>query len=196
MPVNDAVARPRDAAATRDAILDAAKVAFSEAGPGVGVRDIASRAGVNVALINRYFGSKEQLLEAVVCSVPLGFAAAISADRANFGRNVARALLAGCHGAGGFDPTLVMLRSLGSAHAIASFSTLLDAWLDPVAEALGGSDGRLRAEMIFSAIAGFQIFGRVTRTRGIADAPGETVVDLLGETIQRYVDSPSSGLSR
>ncbi|MDB5615134.1 MAG: hypothetical protein JWQ22_2787 [Devosia sp.] len=191
MIADDTPSRPRDAAATREAILSAAKLAFSEGGSDVGVRDIAARAGVNVALINRYFGSKDQLLEAVVCSMPIGFAAALRADRANFGLTVARGLLAGCHGTGGFDPTLVMLRSLGSANAMASFSPLLDTWLDPLAEALGGTDGRLRAELILSAIAGFQIFGRVARTRGIADAPDATVIALLGDTIQRYVDLPA-----
>ena len=188
MSADTTATRPRDAVATRAAILDAAKLAFSEGGSDVGVRDIAGRAGVNVALINRYFGSKDQLLEAVVCSVPVGFAAVLAADRASFGATIARALRDGCRATGEFDPTLVLLRSLGSATAMAGFAPLLDAWLDPLAAAIGGPDSRLRAEMILSAIAGFQIFGRIASTRGIADAPDDRVVAMLGQTIQLYVD--------
>lgn len=184
----DNAQRTRDASATRQAILNAAKQAFSEGGTDVGVRDIAARAGVNVALINRYFGSKDELLQAVVCSVPVDFAGILAADRASFGMNIARALLAGCHGNTGFDPTMVMLRSLGSAAAVESFTPLLDTWLEPLAQALGGEDARLRAEMILSAMAGFQIFGRVMHTRGMVEADVDRVTALLGETIQRYVD--------
>ena len=59
--------RRRDAAATRQAILDAAFAAFTRFGyDGVGVRDIAQSAGVTAMLINRYFGSKEQLFAEAV----------------------------------------------------------------------------------------------------------------------------------
>jgi AcrR family transcriptional regulator len=59
--------RRRNASATRSAILASALRAFSRAGyEGVGVREIAKGAGVTAVLINRYFGSKEQLFAKVV----------------------------------------------------------------------------------------------------------------------------------
>ena len=62
--------RPRNAAATREAILDSAIRSFARAGyDGVGVREIARDAGVTAMLVNRYFGSKELLFaEAVEAS--------------------------------------------------------------------------------------------------------------------------------
>src|SRR3569623_3350198 len=58
--------RRRDAAATRRAILTSARKAFAQAGyDGVGVREIAAGAGVTAMLVNRYFGSKEQLFAEV-----------------------------------------------------------------------------------------------------------------------------------
>jgi hypothetical protein len=46
-----AATRPRNALATRAAILEAARACFTEAGyEHVGVRDVAARAGVNGAL--------------------------------------------------------------------------------------------------------------------------------------------------
>jgi AcrR family transcriptional regulator len=54
--------RPRNAVATREAILHSALAAFSRHGyDGVGVREIARTAAVTGGLVNRYFGSKEQL---------------------------------------------------------------------------------------------------------------------------------------
>lgn len=64
--------RPKNAAATREAILQSARKAFARAGyDGVGVREIAAGAGVTAVLINRYFGSKEQLFAEVVADTML-----------------------------------------------------------------------------------------------------------------------------
>ncbi|GAB7050996.1 TetR/AcrR family transcriptional regulator [Catenuloplanes indicus] len=57
--------RRRDAARTRQLLLDAARRRFIRDGyAATTVRDIADDAGVNVSLINRYFASKEGLFEA------------------------------------------------------------------------------------------------------------------------------------
>jgi AcrR family transcriptional regulator len=62
----DAAERPlrrRDAAATRRALLAAARRQIAEHGfAGTTTRDVAAAAGVNQALVYRYFGSKEKLL--------------------------------------------------------------------------------------------------------------------------------------
>lgn len=58
------VPRRRDAARTRQLLLTAARHRFTEDGyAATTVRDIAEDAGVNVALISRYFQSKEGLFE-------------------------------------------------------------------------------------------------------------------------------------
>lgn len=55
-----------DGQATREAILAAAEVEFSEKGFALAsVRTICAAAGANVALANRYFGSKEDLYRIV-----------------------------------------------------------------------------------------------------------------------------------
>jgi len=64
-PPGPAGPRRRDAAGTRQLLLDSARRRFASAGySATTVRDIADDAGVNVALINRYFTSKEGLFEA------------------------------------------------------------------------------------------------------------------------------------
>ena len=65
-----ASAHPRDADGTRQRLLEAARRRFARDGYSTTtVRDIAADAGVNVALINRYFTSKEGLFEACVTLV-------------------------------------------------------------------------------------------------------------------------------
>src|SRR6185312_9822540 len=60
-------ARPRNAEETRAALLAAARLRFARDGyEATNLRDIAADAGVNVALIPRYFGSKEGLFQAAV----------------------------------------------------------------------------------------------------------------------------------
>ena len=62
--------RPRDARATRDALLAAGTALFAERGyEGTPVWAIAARARVNPALISYYFGGKRRLYRAIVTSV-------------------------------------------------------------------------------------------------------------------------------
>lgn len=61
------ISREKNATATRADILAAARRLFAaESYEGVGMRDVAREAGVNVALVSRYFGSKEILFRKVL----------------------------------------------------------------------------------------------------------------------------------
>jgi AcrR family transcriptional regulator len=62
-----AVARRRDKEATKKALLAAAVEVFAQYGfDGATTREVATRAGVNEGLIQRYFGGKAGLLQAIV----------------------------------------------------------------------------------------------------------------------------------
>ena len=66
------VGRPRggDVVGTRRAILDAAVESFAASGfTGATTRQVAARAGVNVATLHYHFGSKEKLYRAVLDAV-------------------------------------------------------------------------------------------------------------------------------
>src|SRR5258708_39978720 len=59
--------RPRGREAVMTAVLDAAMALFAAHGPAsVSVRDIAAAARVNHALVHRHFGSKQEVLRAVL----------------------------------------------------------------------------------------------------------------------------------
>jgi len=59
-------ARPTGRDQVRSAILAAATRRFAAEGSGASLRDIATDAGVNLGLIHRHFGNKDDLLRAVV----------------------------------------------------------------------------------------------------------------------------------
>src|SRR5580704_10189954 len=59
--------RSRDAAASKEALLQAAQALFGQQGfEGTTIREIGEQAGVDAALIARYFGSKADLYIAAV----------------------------------------------------------------------------------------------------------------------------------
>src|SRR5688572_30209237 len=63
------MARPpnADAGATQARVLGAALDLFSESGaPRVSIRDIAKRAGVTLATVHHYFGTKDELYSACI----------------------------------------------------------------------------------------------------------------------------------
>ncbi|AXT84328.1 hypothetical protein C6I20_03365 [Aeromicrobium sp. A1-2] len=61
--------RPHGREQIRSAVLSAANSLVAERGPdGFSVRDIATRAGVNHALVHRHFGTKADVLEQVLAA--------------------------------------------------------------------------------------------------------------------------------
>ncbi|MET0659051.1 MAG: helix-turn-helix domain-containing protein, partial [Steroidobacteraceae bacterium] len=81
--------RPRNAEATRMAILNAALRRFALSSyDDVSLREIASDAGVDVALVGRYFESKDKLF-AIVMNELLNPRYLFFGDRATFGQRQA-----------------------------------------------------------------------------------------------------------
>lgn len=151
--------RKKNAEATRDAILNAARVAFTRHGyDGVGVREIAAAAGANPSLVNRYFGSKLALFEEAVPAT-VSIAALLPDAGTEFRRAVAeRILRRPTHDLPGFDPTLAMLRSAGNAEVADLLRHGLEERLvRPLAERLGGADATARGGLIAALLAGVTI---------------------------------------
>ena len=95
--VSERTPRRRDAQATRAAIQAAGKDQFARQGyDRAGLREIAGQAGVDVALIKRYFGGKEPLfVEALKAS--LRGDRLRTWDRKTFARDVAERMAESAH---------------------------------------------------------------------------------------------------
>ncbi|WP_083942911.1 TetR/AcrR family transcriptional regulator [Sphingomonas soli] len=165
-PVCPAAPRPRNAAATRQAMLEAARRQFArESYENVGLREISREVGVDPALVCRYFGSKEALFREVLRHPDDGnFLAGVSAEGVP---DYFAGLLtqAETHDtAAKTEWLLIVLRSAGSSHASQIVrETLHERVLRPVARILGGEGAELRASLVLAVLMG----GAVLRTMGV-----------------------------
>jgi len=179
--------RGRNAAATRQAILEAAKASFMcEGYEQVGVREIAGRAGVDPALVNRYFGSKEGLFaEAVASKFDLG--ALFEGDRATLGERLARYVLLKKAPGDEYDPLVALLRSTScEAPARMLREALQEGFVKPLAARLEGPDALQRAELVGSTLLGLLVHRTVIG--GASQDDSERVVALVAPTLQAYID--------
>lgn len=180
--------RKRSAPATRQAILDAARHCFSSEGyDQVGVREIAARAGVDPALINRYFGSKEGLFSEVIGG-KFDLRHIASDDLSTLGETMLRAI---CKkkGDGGYDPLAALLRSYNSDVAREKLrAAMVRGFVEPLADRLPGPNARERAELIGATLLGVIVY------RAVAGPLGDEERDHMVSSMAPYVQNIIDGL--
>lgn len=194
--------------ATRLAILEAARDLFgTRAYEHVGLRDIATAAGATAALVNRYFGTKEQLFREVLNSGKPYFFERLLGNRERFGEAVARIIVYGdaeprageSAGTAADRPPLpgnvsYVVHSLGSPAVSAMVREVLDQEAVPrLAAWLGGPDAALRAELVFACFAGVHALRQVVRTDGLSNADAERLIAVLAPMLQACADGESRG---
>lgn len=188
MTVRD-LARKRDAAATRAALLAAATTRFAnEAYEGVSLRAIASDAGVDVSLVSRYFGGKEELFAAVLdgCSPPDDM---FAGDRKNFGERMARMLIDDPMDDDKLNIFLVMLRS--SSHAAACETIRVsgeERFYRPFAKWLGGKDAPERVRTAAAIMKGVTINRRISEDFGLKPDERTRFRIRLAKILQAAID--------
>jgi AcrR family transcriptional regulator len=176
--------RPRNAAATRDAILISARQAFARAGyDGVGVREIAAGAGVTAMLVNRYFGSKEALFAEVIADT-MADPVILTPERLrspDFARDFATALVGTTEpGAMPLDGFLILFRSASSPHVAGIARDRIEAMHQHnLATALSGPDAETRSAILLSLVAGFQMMRQMLALTALAETDRDVLVRLL-----------------
>lgn len=182
--------RPRDATATRAAILASARRRFADAGyDGAGVREIAHGAGVTAMLVNRYFGSKERLFAEVVADI-MKQPILLTSDR-----------LTAPHGDDGFAEALVaitaadgeplegfriMCRSAASATAAAIGRRQIEAhYHHSLTSALRGRHAPERAALLLAIVAGVQMMRQMIGLTALKDCPPRTLAEVLRPVVQQ-----------
>ncbi|MFI9404820.1 TetR family transcriptional regulator [Nocardia sp. NPDC052316] len=172
---NETVSRKRDSAATSAAILTAAQELFAERGyERATVRDIATRAGVNQALLFRYFGTKDELFRAAIADQGRRMLEEGSVDGL-LSRLLARALepagsvaqgqwlQAALRSSGHDEGVSAIRRELGDEY-VRALSTLSD---DP--------DSELYADLLLAWLLGIGLMRSVHRREPLASADPATV---------------------
>ena len=188
----DKPSRPRNAAATRLAILASARQAFAQAGyEGAGVREIARGAGVTAMLVNRYFGSKEQLFAEVIAqamTTPVILSAENLAS-ATPGTDFAAALVKiTAAEATPLDGFLIMLRSASSERAAEIGREQIEKHYQKVlSNALSGELAAQRAAIVLSLVAGFQVMRQMVGLSALSKAKPEALIKILAPLFEQLI---------
>jgi AcrR family transcriptional regulator len=182
---------------TREAILEAARSAFSERGfDGASIRAIATSAGVDPALVHHYFGSKDQLFLATLQApinpeefIPKIFEPGID----GVGERLVRTFLSVWDSPAGTAAAALirsavqhewsarMLREFLVTQILRRAQKELD--LDP-------AEAPVRAALVATQMAGLGMIRYIIKVEPVASMPAEDVVRHVGPTIQRYLAGP------
>lgn len=185
-----AAPRPaRDADRTRAAILHAAQHAFATRGyAAAGVREITAAAGVNPALVSRYFGSKEKLFEAALADL-LDVSLLTEQPREDFGKRLVETFVDAS--ANGINPLQILVLATADEGARAIADRLVrEMVLAPLAEWFGAPDGEHRAAQVMTLSSGlftYRLLYRLPTWSGELD-PGSRA--WLEHSFQSIVDWP------
>jgi AcrR family transcriptional regulator len=183
---------------TKAAILVAARERFGTAGfQAATIRAIAADAGVDPAMVMRYYGSKDKLF-AAAAEFDLRFPDFAANDRAQVGRSVVRHFLERWEG----DEALVILlrSSATNGEAAQRMQEIFGTQLQPlVATLVPAEEAGVRAGLIATQILGMALCRFVLRLAPVVEMSRDEVVEWLGPTIQRYLglpDDPGSPIRR
>jgi AcrR family transcriptional regulator len=173
--------RPRDAAASRLALLDAARELFGKKGfERTTIREIGDAAGVDAALIARYFGSKADL-----------YIAAVVAESRDDQRpreyehleQMVEALVTRTDEQGPGPIVQALIRSDTSEEIrVAARAHLVRRLIEPLVAGMaddGADHPRLRAEITVSALIGVSLGRSLGWFEELRTVPASELVDLI-----------------
>jgi AcrR family transcriptional regulator len=188
---------------TRAEILEAARESFAKLGyDGTSLRSVAAGAGVDPALVRRFFGTKEALLTAalrVTLTPGERLAEVVGGDPDRLGEELVDYFLSVWEQPRSREVLLAMIRTASTnAHAA---RLLRDFFADQVLARLASvpddEEARLRASLVGSQIVGLAFYRYVLGVEPVASASAATLRATYGPTLQRYLtgalDLPGRG---
>jgi len=182
----------RNAGDTRARILAAARVRFArDAYENVGTRDIAADAGVDAALVNRYFGGKEKLFDEAIVDAFAIKDHFDGLDMSLFGEIITTLVIEGSQERreARFDALGILLRASGSPATQERVSARFHAdFVLPLARLLRGRDTELRAALIASYLIGLATMKHALGSPLLGAATQRKAVAAVGAAIQACVD--------
>lgn len=173
-------------------LLDSARVEFTESGyDGATVRAIAERAGVDAAMVNHWFGSKDALFVAAM-QIPVNpdelVPRLLTGAREQLAERVVRTFLTVWDADGG-GAMVALMRSVssheGAARMLREFITRLV--FGRIVGAVAPDRPELRAALCATQVAGLGMVRYVLRLEPLASADHDTVVAAIAPNLQRYL---------
>ena len=187
--MTDASKKPAKSDRTRAAILSAAQDLFADQGyERTTVRDIAAQAGIDPALVIRYFGSKEGLF-ARAALFDLQLPDLRRVDPTERGSTLVRPFLGLWEGERANGGLAILLRSAASNPLAAEKLKEVFAGqvLPTLAQAVGTGNAAEQAGLVSSQLLGLALCRYVLKLPPVVDMPSEHIVRDVGPTIQRYL---------
>jgi len=178
---------------TRDAILAVARRRFASRGyDATSVRDIATSANVDPALVIHYFGTKEGLFAAATGlpdELPVLLESLAILPLHDFAPALVRAYLQLIDSDGSRNAILALVRSaVSNDKAAATLREFLTAQLLPVIGRLTPHpDAQLRASLVTAQLIGIATQRQVIRLEPLAKASPDEIVTLVAPAIEQYL---------
>jgi AcrR family transcriptional regulator len=179
---------------TREAILDASRKAFAERGyDAASIRQIATSAGVDPALVHHYFGTKEQLFLASV-QVPIDpremIPQVVAGGLDGIGERLVRTFVGVWDSPRGATAAALLRSAVTnewSARMLREF-VITQILRRAIKELdLDAPEGPLRASLVASQILGLATARYILKIEPLASATADQLARAVGPTIQRYI---------
>ena len=178
---------------TREAILNAARVRFSEVGfDNASIRSIAAEAGVDSALVHHYFGTKQELFVAVV-QLPMDprivLQAIAAAPLDNLGEHLLRAVVGAWDSPAGIGILAAFRSVIGGGDTTLFRTFMLEVVLKDVRERVDNpkGSGQKRIALVASQMIGLLTVRKIVEIEPIASMSIDELVELVAPTLQRYL---------
>ena len=174
---------------TSATILQVARELFAERGhSATTIRDVAAGAGVDPALVMRYFGSKDELFVRAA-AFELSLPALKHVDRSKVGETLLRHFLNVWEGPEANNAMAVLLRSAASNEM--SAGKLRELFSAQVLPAIGKVGSRAtagkRAGLVATQLLGLALCRYILKIPPVAAMSMEELVRHVAPTVQRYV---------
>ncbi len=181
----------RSSVETKAVILAAARERFGAVGfQGATIRAIAADAGIDPAMVMRYYGSKDKLF-AAAAEFDLRFPDFATTDPAQVGPSLVRHFLERWEGD---DALVILLRSSATnGEAAQRMQEIFVSQIRPlVASFVPPQDTGVRAGLIATQILGMALCRFVLRLPPVVEMTRDEIVEWIGPTIQRYLGLPEA----
>jgi AcrR family transcriptional regulator len=181
-------AKTTKSAATRAAILAAARQSFAERGyDHTTIRDVAAKAGIDPAMVIRYFKNKDELFARAV-AIDLKLPDLSTIDPSRIGETLIRHFLVIWEGENRHRGLPLLLRSAASnAYAANKLREVFAGQVMPALLRAGGPDGAAaRAGLVSSQMLGLALCRYILKLPPVVQMSHDEIVRNIGRTIQRY----------